>query len=289
MTLDIPYTFIPGDKAKANQVNENFLAVKQSFDSNEDLLEQAQADILNLDNNKADIDGDPSQAFYVEDATENKEAVNLQTYKRLSANTIDYIQGYQLAKFDDTSVTAAPGSCYDSNRETIITSDSTLTASQSNLSANTTYYIYVTYDDDTLALVIDLSNSAPSGYDVYRQLGYVKTDGSSHINLIFSYGADSSSPNPKATIQETYRNGYSWYRVWSDGWIEQGGWTNGGESNNRTVYLLKPYQTYEYTALVTCRSTGSTDNGWGYAHNFNLDWFRVVQSASGAIWMTCGY
>lgn len=30
--------------------------------------------------------------------------------------------------------------------------------------------------------------------------------------------------NTGAVIIKSYNNGYDWYRVWSDGWVEQGGY-----------------------------------------------------------------
>lgn len=52
----------------------------------------------------------------------------------------------------------------------------------------------------------------------------------------------------KAYIVETYRNGYSWYRIYSDGWCEQGGYLAGqGEPYGiTTVTLLKPYKDTNY-------------------------------------------
>ena len=188
MTLDIPYTFIAGTKAKANEVNENFLAVKSFVDTNENLLEEAQTDILNLNTNKADLNGAIENRFQVADATNNYDAVNLQKFKELTANTIDYIQGYQLSKFDNNTITAQPGSCYDSTRTEILTSGSALTATQSNLSANTTYYVYVTGGGTaSIELIISISNATPElpvGATVYRQIGYFVTDGNGYISRV---------------------------------------------------------------------------------------------------------
>ena len=52
----------------------------------------------------------------------------------------------------------------------------------------------------------------------------------------------------KPYITETYSNGTSWYRVYSDGWCEQGGQIANG-SNNVTAALLKPYKNTNYLAL----------------------------------------
>lgn len=252
MTLDIPHTFVAGTKAKANEVNENFLAVKSFVDNSEDLIEEAQTDILNLQSDKADLNGDIEQKFDVADATGNYHSVNLQTYKRLSNNVVDYIRGYQLSKFDNNTVTAQPGSCYDSTREKIITSDSALTATQANLSANALYYVYVTYDSDTLNLVIDLSNSAPSGYTYYRQLGYFTADGSGHINSISSESNESN----KAVGPFTYGSNY---------------WVMGTDIN---VSNLIPNDGYIYMVWLYRHIGGS---GSGGANEVGTDIFPVCR------------
>ncbi len=58
---------------------------------------------------------------------------------------------------------------------------------------------------------------------------------------------------PKPYIKETYVNGNSWYRLWSDGWCEQSGYVN----KDSVVTLLKPYININYT--LTFGSTGKSD------------------------------
>lgn len=53
----------------------------------------------------------------------------------------------------------------------------------------------------------------------------------------------------KAYITETYSNGASWYRVWSDKWCEQGGYCTG--SVGYTVTFLKPFSNTNYNPTVT--------------------------------------
>lgn len=57
-------------------------------------------------------------------------------------------------------------------------------------------------------------------------------------------------------IVETYSNGSSWYRVWSDGWCEQGG-SEITAVSNKTITLLKTYKDVNYKVLTTGRGTAN--------------------------------
>lgn len=95
--------------------------------------------------------------------------------------------------------------------------------------------------------------------------------------------------SPTAFIIETYSNGTDWYRVWSDGYCEQYGQTPSTESSGYEVTLLKPFIDTNYSVLVTCKSTQSTNNGWNYAHTLTTTSFKIVQTGSGAFWKAEGY
>ena len=51
-------------------------------------------------------------------------------------------------------------------------------------------------------------------------------------------------------VVETYSNGTDWYRIWSDGWIEQGG-VGAITSGYGPVTLLVPFTTTNYNVLAT--------------------------------------
>ena len=63
----------------------------------------------------------------------------------------------------------------------------------------------------------------------------------------------------KAYITETYVNGASWYRIWSDGWIEQGGYVS-SIATGGTITFLKPFKDTNYIPLVVKQSTSNTGN-----------------------------
>lgn len=50
-------------------------------------------------------------------------------------------------------------------------------------------------------------------------------------------------------VVETYVNGTSWYRVYDDGWCEQGGFSS-GEGAPVTITLLKPYKDTNYSVVL---------------------------------------
>lgn len=64
----------------------------------------------------------------------------------------------------------------------------------------------------------------------------------------------------KPHIVETYVNGTSWYRVYSDGWCEQGGTLASGSQDNTivTVTFLKPFANTNYCIF---KNMGSDNNG----------------------------
>ena len=101
----------------------------------------------------------------------------------------------------------------------------------------------------------------------------------------------------KTHLVESYVNGTSWYRVYSDGWCEQGGF-NAPSSNvyEFTVNLLKPYLNTDYTIFATSRGLDSKDYHYDAASIFydavttsSFNIARHIQSVTGAYWKTCGY
>lgn len=60
----------------------------------------------------------------------------------------------------------------------------------------------------------------------------------------------SNVPNSKAILTESYTSGNSWYRIYSDGWCEQGGFSF-DDVTNSTINFLKPYANTHYTVSFT--------------------------------------
>lgn len=98
----------------------------------------------------------------------------------------------------------------------------------------------------------------------------------------------SNVPTSKGILTETYINGQSWYRVYSDGWCEQGGFYN-TTALTGTISLIKTYANTDYSVSLTskystsayapCVSAVTTSSFSYYVPSTNVDLY----------WQACGY
>lgn len=135
--------------------------------------------------------------------------------------------------------------------------------------------IGVTTDSSKSGMVVD--TTVPAGYNLYYYVGVViKNEGlinAGRIGEILPTKLDASKV--KAYIVETYQNGNSWYRLWSDNWCEQGGLQSyqGPPYGLQTVTLLKPYidTNYTVTANIVFDTAWFTDTSIGPHHASTTD------------------
>ena len=98
-------------------------------------------------------------------------------------------------------------------------------------------------------------------------------------------------------ITDSYRNGQSWYRIWSDGWIEQGGYI--GSNSSGTLEFLYPFTTTDYSVLSGIKNLNPNQPHSVYWNNYTLTsvgYSTRVQSGQGAaagstcsVWYAFGY
>lgn len=82
-----------------------------------------------------------------------------------------------------------------------------------------------------------------------------------------------------AYVVDSYANGNSWFRVWSDGFIQQGGVTAAFTSNPASIILLKPFRDTYYS--LVCTPQGSSNiRGWTTA---------ISSKSSSAFSVCCGW
>lgn len=96
-------------------------------------------------------------------------------------------------------------------------------------------------------------------------------------------------------VIETYVNGYSWYRIYSDGWCEQGGKFTYSSDGSQTISLLKSIDTsrpiYMSYKLVTNRSAAAYErecNVNSYTSS-SLTVYTSTSNGSEAFWTVNGY
>ena len=99
-------------------------------------------------------------------------------------------------------------------------------------------------------------------------------------------------------IVDSYSNGASWYRVWSDGWIEQGGYFVSNGTGYGQVTLMKPYSSSVYNIQVSEQQAAYTDSGTSFnwygkpCGPLTNNSFYVKASVAAQIgfhWRTIGY
>lgn len=116
--------------------------------------------------------------------------------------------------------------------------------------------IQVTFTNANTAATPTLNVNSTGAKDIYNEAG---TAVSANNPAYFPAGAtvdftfDGTNWIFKNVVVENYVNGASWYRIYSDGWIEQGGAQFIGLPS--TITLLKPYTNTNYTGNITVRIT----------------------------------
>ena len=101
-------------------------------------------------------------------------------------------------------------------------------------------------------------------------------------------------------VIEYWQEGTEWYRVWSDGWIEQGGFVGSPANAGSAVNFKKSFQTSNYSFIVT--GTGNSDErtsvlnrrsamGWIYDNTraYVCSTAGTEQSTTAVRWFACGF
>lgn len=132
----------------------------------------------------------------------------------------------------------------------------------------------------------------------------VDANGKGHVYLPTVDEDATVSGNQAATVDyvnaasrgylvESYRNGTGWYRVYSDGWIEQGGRASVGIDGAKTVTFLRPFSDTNYYAnWISCSGTIKTGSGTRAMDTLKTTTARIFNGQDIAMianWMACGY
>lgn len=127
----------------------------------------------------------------------------------------------------------------------------------------------------------------PSEESYVANSGSVEADDLALVPLNLSY--NSLRDKPKAHITTTWHSGTSWYRKWSDGWIEQGGRIT---KSATTISFHTAFKDTNYTITVS-QSGSASANVSRVAISARATSNFTIQLIENAMlpfsWFACGY
>ena len=330
----VPNTFIPGTKAKAQEVNENFVSVQEEL------------------NQKAEKFGNSTQTFSVAAATENNHAINKQqletslndaleevnnaisciatpftvekgytnssgnpAYMSYSGGTLNFrvnsssygpiiaVPANNKPRFLVTSVNSIDMSSYANGSYNIF-----LNSEGNAYAYNNTVYIQKAAPTSPLNNTVFVNTSVfPITAKIYQNsswidfddvyLGTVQVSNNAITSIVhrnFNDNGHNVNRQNQRVVETTYKSGTSWYRVWSDGWIEQGGYITNVQVSV-TESFLKNFSNTNYTITIggLCPNTSSLSSARAILlSNKTKTGFSIVEYSAPQIdcgWYACGY
>ena len=330
----VPNIFIAGTKAKAQEVNENFASIQEELEKKA-LKEGSENQTFYVANATEDgqaVSKNQMQTFVAEtnNTTLAKACADKLSLFASSGNTNNEGNA-ELIIFSDLELTFLVGNNYPTLKGNIQGENIEIKEIENfSLSGfvNGTYNIFVNKNGEISALSNNIyiqpqeptlllndiwvdTSIMPDRILQFNGSNKVNFEGlfigkvvieNSEITSVTTIPYDSKTvtivnQSHNAHIIETYQNEHSWYRIWSDGFVEQGGIVESmGVKSTRTITLLKPYKDTNYSVIASFRSgtTGSWGNTMG-AYPVSNTQIRVVQGWYGDTikvhiqWRACGY
>lgn len=128
----------------------------------------------------------------------------------------------------------------------------------------------------------------PSEESYVVHSGSVKADDLALVPLNLSY--NSLRDKPKAHITTTWHSGTSWYRKWSDGWIEQGGRIT--TSTTTTISFHTAFKDTNSTITISQNGAGSANISRVAIRAIATSNFTIQYIENAMLpfsWFACGY
>ena len=266
----IPYSFTPGTKAKAQEVNANFNALADKIDENNSTTVHG--------NTESTLTGQKTftKSIYstvIQDTTggniiitnvadnKNSDAIIMMNPSKIICGSLRMTNG---DGYNETMLTAANEDGSELDKLCIRNTNGV------SYATCPTYTEDYTDESDKIVTTSYLAN---------------------HWNIEKATTETGPSKTRPTVVTEMYVNGNIWHRVWSDGWIEQGGIAGLG-SNPTTVTYTKPFSTTSYNLQITGRNTASyNDFGAQVDPTITKTNFKVYRTNAlyGIFWFACGY
>ena len=156
----------------------------------------------------------------------------------------------------------------------------------------------VTTDPAKSGIVADTSKVVQPNTDKYLYIcvgNTIVNEDQIDVSKVLSEAVLRTSLEQVQVVVETYKNGASWYRVWSDGWCEQGGETpKTNPDAQQTITFLKQFANTYYYFNRSCLMNNTTGTVTGYFTGYlnkTVDSVTIQSSnfTEKTSWQACGY
>ena len=272
----IPYSFTPGTKARAQEVNANFNALA-------DKIEENNSTALHTESN-ATITGDITFSKAIKSSGKYHDTQgNLTILNIADGEYCDAILGRTDKNKNCASIRITNANGYNIIEFGSYNEDGSAKLSMGLRNTNGVSYAFApTYT----------GNYADSS-DRIVTTAYM----ANHWVTAAAGTSSTATKTRPAVVVTNYRNGTTWYRVWSDGWIEQGAKVSPTFSAYfATVTFPKAFTNTNYTFLATGQSADAAyyqSDSVNASQNTSLKTTSSIQISSDAArtfyYYACGY
>ena len=273
----IPYSFTPGTKAKAQELNANFNALAEKIESNN-------ATTVHTTSN-ATIEGELSFSTPIYSNEKHHDTKGNLTIKTLADGDIS--DAILAINDTDSNCAGVRITNQDGYNEISLNSYNEDGTSKSSITLRNT-------DGTSYATAPTYSSNYADNSDKIVTTSFM-------ANHWVTAGAGTSTTASKArpaVVVTNYKNGNSWYRIWSDGWKEQGGRITVNAKSNATVTYPKAFSGTNYALTHSLSTSGTNEYSFNVSASIGSSTYSTTQfnirndglgSAITVRWIACGY
>lgn len=117
------------------------------------------------------------------------------------------------------------------------------------------------FNNTKLEVITNIQEEGNKQISLAATQAQIATDKANEAVLTLENKANTDFSNVSIPyITSKYRNGNSWYRIWSDGWLEQGGTTSAGYNSPVTVSFIKQYDEVPLTVNMIAANASADGN-----------------------------
>lgn len=268
----IPYSFTPGTKAKAQEVNANFNALAEK-------IKETETSAIHTNSNST-VSGELTFSAPIYSSGKHHDTKGNFTIINIAEEEFcDAILAFNNTELQNSAIRIINGDGFNEIVLKSFNEDGSSSASIGLKNTDGISYAYApTYSENYS------DNSDKIVTTKFLSNRWTTTKGTT---------SSTASTNRPAVVIQNYKSNASWYRIWSDGWKEQGGRVKTG--TNTKITFLKAFSDANYTFSAYQTSTGASSSSY-----FNASYLSSKAAASFTFvsgeteapyfdWFACGY